>query len=364
MEKSYKKYIVFIFLLMLSVIVSMGIFNYIVDPSMFFRKANYRIDYHLEQNETLLFDALNTYYPFDNIITGSSISLNINLNETEDILHLKNPIKFAITGAEVSAILPFLSLVTQKRTIKNIVMDFFVLRHNKNPKRFSAFMEVRGYPYFIRTLAYLSNPSVFKKSLYYFFHNYLHIDFDIDFFKNTPIRHKFVDYPMMFKIEGEKNNPQENVNHMMKEYFKHNYDLPYFPEKKQQHLQWAKQLEDFVKKHPNIHFIFWIDPEAMLAYYTYYRQETLKDNLTFEGSVAKNLLKYPNVEIHDLRTMPLTTNLQCYLNARHLSIKCTTQILKAIASKKYLLNENNIDLFNQKLIKMIEDYQIPKEIHN
>ncbi|AFI04292.1 hypothetical protein [Helicobacter cetorum] len=364
MEKSYKKYVAIVVGFIAILILTPPLFVYAIDPFMFFRKANYRIDYSTEQDEPLLFDALNTYYPFDNIITGSSISLNINLNEVEDILYLKKPIKFALSGAEISAILPFLSLVTQKRTIKNIVMDFFVLRQTKNGQRFPAFMEARGYPYFIRTLAYLYYPPVFKKSLYYFFHNYLHIDFDIDFFKNTPMRHKFIDYPMMFKIEGSKNNPQENVNHMIKTYLKHNYDLAYFQEKKQQHLQWAKQLEDFVKKHPNIHFIFWIDPEAMLAYYTYYRQETLKDNLTFEGSVAKNLLKYPNVEIHDLRTMPLTTNLQCYLNARHLSIKCTTQILKAIKSKKYLLNENNIDLFNQKLIKMIEDYQIPKEIHN
>ncbi|GAA7448179.1 hypothetical protein ID1017_03290 [Helicobacter pylori] len=62
--------------------------------------------------------------------------------------------------------------------------------------------------------------------------------------------------------------------------------------------------------------------------------------------------------------MPLAKEIKHYKDIWHYDPIGSKEVLQAIASKKHLLNPNNIDSFKQKFIQTIENYQIPKEIQN
>ncbi|WP_104747592.1 hypothetical protein [Helicobacter cetorum] len=358
MEKSYKKYIVFIFLFMLSAVVGVGIFNYIIDPFEYFRKAKYPIDY-TSQDDYLLFNGLIKHYDFENVIAGSSVSMNFSLKDTEKTLNMPKVIKLGMVSSVPIETIPTLSFALQHKPIKNILMDLTLLL-NGEKYRLPYFMLQKYYPP-INSLLYLFNISVFKKSLYYTFR---FIPSIAKILKPTP-------FDLMFNIYNNSEIETYDSSHLYHSYktltdkvekFLKDKTLkdPHFTNSKEFDEKWTFQLVSFVKEHPNIHFIFWINPSNIL-YYKAFPQSSIKDILEFDMFVTRKIVAYPNVEIHDLRTMPLASSIHQYMDTGHFDLKGAHEVLEAIKSKKYLLNKNNIDLFNQKLIKMIEDYQIPKE---
>ncbi len=127
-------------------------------------------------------------------------------------------------------------------------------------------------------------------------------------------------------------------------------------------------LIPLIKQNPNIHFILWLAPYPLLRYksdvlVTKNLQE-INNQKDLTSLMNIKLLQYSNVEIHDLRTLNFTTDLNRYTDLTHFDQHAQHEILLAIKSQKYRLDKTNLTKFNQKLIKMIEDYQIPKEIQN
>ncbi|WP_158656901.1 hypothetical protein [Helicobacter bizzozeronii] len=129
-----------------------------------------------------------------------------------------------------------------------------------------------------------------------------------------------------------------------------------------------KNIEGLIKAQPATHFIFYYVPYSVF----YYKSsriggETFKDSfkemfLEFPKALSLKLLTYPNVEIHDLRTMPFVNDLDAYYDGAHFDTKASQLILEALASKKYQLTPSNVQTFTDALKNLVLNYHIPKEL--
>ncbi|CAJ99973.1 hypothetical protein [Helicobacter acinonychis] len=362
----YKKQTLIIVSFCLSLFIGVGLFNYAIDPFLYFRKAKYPIDWHERVGGSLLpFEGVVKHYSYDSLLIGSSISLNFNLKDIHNLLGLKKPIKLTASGINIKEVLPLLSFAFKHQPVDTIAMDLALLRWGSSHKRSKYFFE---YPYFIGSFVYLYNFRVFENAFFYFSTNYLKIKeksfckldswLQVYDFCNSVLNR--YDFDFMFN----HNNPYDYTLHNVKKSYLSALKNP-------NELVWdeegthkvTKQLEDFIQQHRDKHFILWTRTDSLLKYKVP-SHTILINNLNIIHNALKTLLKYPNVEIHDLRTMPFTKEIERYKDIGHYDPIGSKEVLQAIASKKYLLNQNNIDAFNQKLIQMIENYQIPKEIQN
>ncbi|GAA7463122.1 hypothetical protein HpBHB32_06630 [Helicobacter pylori] len=224
------------------------------------------------------------------------------------------------------------------------------------------------YPYSTGGFVYLYNFRVFKNALFYFSKDYLKIKeksfcklnswFQLYDFCNSVLNR--YDYNFMFGHNNPHDYTLDNVKRSYLSALKNPNQLAIDEENA---YKITKQLGDFIQKHSDKHFILWTRTDSLLKYKVY-NHTILTRNLNTIHNALKALLKYPNAEIHDLRTMPLAKEIKCYKDIGHYDPIGSKEVLQAIASKKYLLTPNNIDSFKQKLIQTIENYQIPKEIQN
>ncbi len=361
----YKKQTLIIVSFCLSLLIGVGLFNYLIDPFEYFRKAKYPIDWHERVGGTLLpFEGVIKHYPYNSLLIGSSISLNFSLKDIHDLLGLKDPIKLTISGISIKEALLLLSFAFKHQPVNTIAMDLALLGKGLN-KRSKYFFE---YPYSTGGFVYLYNFRVFKNAFFYFSKDYLKIKeksfcklnswFQLYDFCNSVLNR--YDFDFMFSHYDPYQYTLENVKKSYLSALKNPNQLAIDEETA---YKVTKQLEDFIQKHSDKHFILWTRTDSLLKYKVY-NHTILTRNLNAIHNALKALLKYPNVEIHDLRTMPLAKEIKRYKDIGHYDPIGSKEVLQAVASKKYLLTPNNIDSFKQKLIQTIENYQIPKEIQN
>ncbi|WP_187906375.1 hypothetical protein [Helicobacter pylori] len=361
----YQKQTLIIVSFCLSLLIGVGLFNYLIDPFEYFRKAKYPIDWHERIGGTLLsFEGVIKHYPYNNILIGTSISLNFSLKDIHDLLGLKDPIKLTVSGMNIGEILSLLPFAFKHQPVNTVAMDlaFFEFILNKESKYFFE------YPYFTGGFVYLYNFRVFKNALFYFSKDYLKIKeksfcklnswFQLYDFCNSVLNR--YDYNFMFGHNNPYDYTLDNVKRSYLSALKNPNQLAIDEENA---YKITKQLGDFIQKHSDKHFILWTKTDSLLKYKVY-NHTILTRNLNAIHNALKALLKYPNAEIHDLRTMPLAGEIKHYKDIGHYDPIGSKEVLQAIASKRYLLNPNNIDSFKQKLIQTIENYQIPKEIQN
>ncbi|MFP6185183.1 hypothetical protein ACLGBO_02595 [Helicobacter pylori] len=361
----YKKQTLIIVSFCLSLLISVGLFNYLIDPFEYFRKAKYPIDWHERVGGTLLpFEGVVKHYPYNSLLIGSSISLNFSLKDIHNLLGLEKPIKLTVSGISIKEALSLLSFAFKHQPVDTIAMDLALLGGGLNQYS-KYFFE---YPYFTGGFVYLYNFRVFKNALFYFSKDYLKIKektfcklnswFQLYDFCNSVLNR--YDYNFMFGYNNPYDYTLDNVKRSYLSALKNPNQLAIDEENA---YKITKQLGDFIQKHSDKHFILWTRTDSLLKYKVC-NHTILTRNLNAIHNALKTLLKYPNAEIHDLRTMPLAREIKRYKDIGHYDPIGSKEVLQAIASKKYLLTPNNIDSFKQQLIQTIENYQIPKEIQN
>ncbi len=168
----YKKQTLIIVSFCLSLLIGVGLFNYLIDPFEYFRKTKYPIDWHERVGGTLLpFEGVIKHYPYNNILIGSSISLNFSLKDIHNLLGLEKPIKLTVSGISIKEALLLLSFAFKHQPVNTIAMDLALLGGGLNQCS-KYFFE---YPYFTGDFVYLYNFRVFKNTLFYFSKDYLKI---------------------------------------------------------------------------------------------------------------------------------------------------------------------------------------------
>ncbi|GAA7408813.1 hypothetical protein HpCK98_12560 [Helicobacter pylori] len=156
----------------LSLLIGVGLFNYLIDPFEYFRKAKYPIDWHERVGGTLLpFEGVVKHYSYNSLLIGSSISLNFSLKDIYDLLGLKDPIKLTVSGMNIGEILSLLPFAFKHQPVNTIAMDLALLGGGLN-QHSKYFFE---YPYSTGGFVYLYNFRVFKNALFYFSKDYLKI---------------------------------------------------------------------------------------------------------------------------------------------------------------------------------------------
>ncbi len=344
-------------------LIFVGLLNFIIDPFAYFRKNSfYKRDYNFNDTFFLSY-GLMAHYPFNSIILGSSVSANFNLEHSAKILGLQNPIKLTMPGASLCELFPYLKLGINKQEVSTILLDLSLGNCN-NSGRIPPFL-FNDKPKLVNAVKYLFNPKVSSKSLYYLggkifvklFFAFRDYEWMYNWFR-----------PNVYNLDSVKNAYLEYLNSIHKPI---NYTLLEKQHKKdieQTTKDHLTHLIPLIKQNPNIHFILWLAPYPLLRYksdvlVTKNLQE-INNQKDLTSLMNIKLLQYSNVEIHDLRTLNFTTDLNRYTDLTHFDQHAQHEILLAIKSQKYRLDKTNLTKFNQKLIKMIEDYQIPKEIQN
>ncbi|WP_285602833.1 hypothetical protein [Helicobacter sp. NHP22-001] len=371
---SAKTYLWAVFGFMLLGFGSVMLFNYIMDPFQQFRKATmYGVDF-TGGDERMLIAGMARTYDYDSILTGSSTEEKFSIDLLSSILHLKKPLKFVMAGETSYDLYRALRLAfAVHKNIKTVVyaINPLALMPNYN----QADLEMVGnisfsFPdYLYRTdnrstqlLTYLFSSRVSEKSLFYWHSIRDHKD------RRGPCSH----YNTMFAPYCKPG--KADLKNVISDYLNFSKPSSWTQQilfSRQVVLQETqKHLESLIKSHPKTHFIFYYVPHSVLYYYVYKAKNTpFKDSLEemflqTPQAVSLRLLNYPNVELHDLRTMPMVSNLNAYNDPTHFDFGYSDVVLEAIASKKYQLNPSNVSTYTDALRKLILDYHIPKALSN
>ncbi|WP_233704460.1 hypothetical protein [Helicobacter cynogastricus] len=343
-------------------------FNYIIDPFQQLRKATmYGVDF-TGGDERMLIAGMARTYDYDSILVGSSTEERISLDLLSSILHLKKPIKFVMAGETSYDLYRALNLAfTVHKNIKTVVYAINPLAlmpdYNKaDPGKVGNAFSFPDYLYstdhrFRQLLSYLFNLRVLEKSLFYWRSISSHKDF------RGPCSH----YNTMFapyckSIVG-------NGRSMLYAYLTFSEPSSWT----QQILfsqsvvlsETQKHLESLVKAHPETHFIFYYVPFHILHYYLYRAKDTPMEEsiekmfVQAPKAVSLRLLTYPNVEIHDLRVIPIVSEFKPYNNPSHFDFGQSHVVLEAIANKKYQLTPTNVQTFTDTFRKLVLGYKIP-----
>nr|WP_240455002.1 hypothetical protein [Helicobacter pylori] len=139
----YQKQTLIIVSFCLSLLIGVGLFNYLIDPFEYFRKAKYPIDWHERVGGTLLsFEGVIKHYPYNNILIGTSISLNFSLKDIHDLLGLKDPIKLTVSGMNIGEILSLLPFAFKHQPVNTVAMDLAFFEFILNKECCSTFLKI------------------------------------------------------------------------------------------------------------------------------------------------------------------------------------------------------------------------------
>ncbi len=351
---------------------SVMLFNYIVDPFQQFRKASwYEVDFKTT-DARMLIPGLARHYDYENIITGDSTAQNFTLDMISDTLHFNKPIKFVMSSErlyEVNRVLDF--AFHMKKNLKNVVYpirlpDFFtkgsvepnagLINQDDESHTFPDYL-YRHDKRFSQIIAYLYTLRTLKKSMFYALGNGYHAE------KSSRLYNLMFSW-MCSKIGIKHPNPQ----HVIADYIKYHDKVRITDFPKEMALMGVQKIENLIKAHPTTHFIVYYIPYSVIYYKSRsIRGKTFKDSfkemfLDFPKALSLKLLTYPNVEIHDLRTMPFVTNLDAYYDDVHFDAKTNQLILEALANKKYQLTPSNVQTFTDAFKNLVLNYHIPKEL--
>lgn len=131
------------------------------------------------------------------------------------------------------------------------------------------------------------------------------------------------------------------------EFLKRNFDVNFLP---------------LIRDNPQIDFKIFFPPYSILAFKTFDERKLTKDILEFKGYIYSALGMYKNVKIYDFQfEKSVFYDLNNYKDLYHYHEKINTWMLQQIQQGNYLVKNDNIGEYLNRLEKEINEYDL-KEI--
>ena len=344
-----------IFVYIIFIIFSIGLFNFIIDPFHQYRvKTFYPISY-VSKLERYINPGFAKNYDYDSVILGSSTSENFIISNVTKFLGFKKPIKLCISGTSAYEESLILETALRHKAIKNVLYGLDTFLFWGNPKRVRHGKET--FPFYlydnnlINDYQYIFSIDTTIKSIQILTSMWL------DDFNSVKYN-----YNKMYSWQDTVPKNHFSIKHITKEWENRDKsDLTYQPNNT---FSFYKKSFDFnflklIKKYPSTNFIIYFPPYSILEFK--YEQESglFLERLKFKKYIFEVTKKLPNVKIYDFQiAKEITHNLSNYHDLDHYHQKINKWILEQIKANHYLATPKNIDLYLKMLRQQVNSYKV------
>jgi hypothetical protein len=323
------------------------IFNFIVDPFEYYRKATiYKVYY--KNDERYRNPGLIKNYDYNSVLIGSSMTQNFLISDLNTIMN--KTIKITARGLspyEISII--FNKLFNDNKNIKKCLISIDISTYFNSIKSIYKGAEIPYYLYdnnIFNDYKYLINISTLKKSF-----NSLQKSFNFN--KEDPL----YKYEYMFQWEhiyknsfGRKNVYKFYNENKLKKIRTKSYS---FNDAK---LSFDKNILSYIKKYPNIEFILFFPPYSIMEYLRWKENLELNKYLTFKEYLYNLSISNKNIFLYDFQVSQIVNDLDKYKDLTHYNQSINRWMIKQIKNKQYYINKNNILKYKELFLNNIETY--------
>lgn len=325
----------------IGIILSILIFNFIVDPFEYYRKATFYKTYY-DSNERYRNPGLIKNYEYSSVLIGSSMTQNFLISDLNKII--PNPIKLTARGMSPYEINIILNTVIKNKTnINKFLIGIDISTYFNKPESLISGAEIPYYLYdnnIYNDYKYLVNISTIKKSF-----NVLKKS--INFINNDPL----YKYEYMFQWEHlYKNKFGIKYKDMYNELNnKNNLKLKKFIYKDAK-LNFDKNILNIIKKYPNKDYILFFPPYSALEYIKWKKIGIFEKYIKFKKYLYNVSLKNNNLVLYDFQVATkIILNFSKYKDLTHYNQSINTWMTDKINKKEYMVTDSS---FNNNLIIM------------
>lgn len=350
--KIYKKWLISVISLTLSLIIILMTINFIIDPLQYYRKAFYQPDFSEQQRYQN--PGLAKNYPYDTVILGSSMTENFLPTYVDSKLKVK-ALKLSIEGSSAKEQYMIGNIAIDTGKVKNVIwgIDYFSLRGDPNRVR----DEYGAFPYYL----YDNNP--FN---------------DVNYLLNIDTTSQVIKLLAEALGVRERKNPDLNLlnNWGSRESFYKEKVLKEWERLRKEGSVTASEYEidcirknvdrniiPLVKSHPEVMFYLYYPPYSILQHRFYYEKnpKLFESELSIKRYIFKQIGELPNVKIYDFQQeKKVTFNLNNYKDLAHHSSFFNEWIIDRIVDDKYIVNKNNLEQNNKTLKEQVESLDVNK----
>ncbi len=345
----FKNWVRYFFSIVLSILIFIIFFNYLVDPFQHYRKAKlYSFDY--SGNQRYLNPGLAKNYDYNSIIIGTSMTENFTLDKTKQFLN--NPIKLSIAGGTAFEIKQILDIsLSVDKNVETIILglDLYSFLGAVNNVSNGGLPDYLYDDNYFNDYKYLLNLDTFKRS------------YKLLLAPNNRKDKMYYNYNHMFEWQAnyQKSFTIENViknwkNRNIK--FNHksdSWDLD--------HLEnsFDNNLLKVIQENKNINFYIFFPPYSILTYKDWEEKKILETVLLFKRYIYNNLISLKNVKLYDFQiASEVTHNLENYKDITHYSQNINNWMLTEMINDKFLMNDSLIQDFEIEFRNQINQYII------
>ncbi|MBU1882833.1 hypothetical protein KKB80_01135 [bacterium] len=339
-----------IWFLVISSLVFIGVFNYIVDPYQQYRKATfYKLPY---ENEKELDAGLAKNFDYDSVVLGTSMMQNFNIDDLKEILGYEKPIKLTVAGSSVYEQNIVLSTALRHRHIDNVLVGIDFLSYYGGIHRFKH--GGNSFP------TYLYDENIFNDYKYLVSSDTLGRAFEI--FTKREKDNWLYDYTKMYEWRSRTND--KDVLKAIQSRWENRQDFDNEASEDEKRLYFLKNnfdanLKPLIDKNPDIKFTLFFPPYSILAYKTYEERGQLEGFIEFKKYIVQSLSNYKNVSIYDFQLADdVTYNLNNYYDLYHYNKHISRWILEQIRDDKYRVDQQDQENKNREFLKKITDYNV------
>ena len=345
---TFKKKVYLFFSILVFIIGSIGLINYIMDPFQIFRKHGHGFDSNQRyQNVGLINSYLNSSDGYDSIIIGTSVTENFTPSEVENLPGWGKVLKLSAAGA---------SLFTQKKTIdkalrtKKVKHVLWLLNSNgfqKGPTELTVFD--KGF----NSLLYLYDENPFNDINYLLNYSTLNTSLSIIYEEKGKDLDKLNFWGNSYTQAFTKFSSIENIKKLENQYD----NSRYMKKKHSYEYTWNKPfpsldpiLFDTIKNNPEIEFIFTLPP------YSYFR---LVSEYPHRFALIKAILdeKFTNVKIFGFDHEEFVKNLYHYKDTEHYSAEVNSYMIYKMSRGENQVTLENFDAYKKSVIDNLNSYK-------
>jgi len=348
---TYKKITLLFFVFSITCAISIGLFNYIIDPFQQYRRSTFYQAPYI--NPRYLIAGMAKNFSYDSLIIGTSMTENFHIREVSDMLSSSKPIKLTVGGGSIFDEATILKTAINTGKVKQVLfgLDIFCLR--ADPSAYP----LPGYLYDNNTLNdyhYLFNLDTLKRSLTY------------PFFQLIFKHHPRMDYMRMFEWQFKTSPQQFSATKVMHAYQIARTRLALnFPPKISSY-QYMKNNFDhlilpIIKQNSSIHFTIFFPPYSILEYKLLAESGHLENYLKVKTHISEQLLPLINVNLFDFQTeKTITHNLDNYMDTRHYHQRINHWMLKQMRAGHNRVTNPQRD--ETKLRNQTLNFTLPKNL--
>jgi len=349
-----KKWIKTSLLMAFSIVLVVGMINYIIDPFHQYRiKTFYPIAY-IPKLQRYINPGFAKNYDYDSVILGSSMSENFNISNVKNILGFQKSIKLCISGTSAYEEALTLKTALRHKKVKNVLygLDTFLfwgdskrIRHDKKTFPFYLYDNnlLNDYQYIFSVDTLIKS----LKSLMSLFDDRSKVTYDYNrmyqWQHSVPSSHFSVEYV----LQRWENRVESDIAYQPKNNF-------YFYKK-----SFDKNFLSLIKVYPKTNFIIYFPPYSILAYKLEEEYNVFEERLKFKKYILEATSKLSNVKIYDFQVAKLITHeLSNYHDLDHYHQKINKWILEQIKENNFRVNISNINAIIEEHKKQVNDYEI------